>query len=69
METLSIPETSVPLYQAIRRNIPEDSHLHARRLENLKISPHNKFQFPARIKRDDKQSQNLFRSSEFIWDA
>jgi hypothetical protein len=50
METLSISETSVPLYQAIRRNIPEDSHLHARRLENLEISPHNKFNFLLELK-------------------
>jgi hypothetical protein len=29
-------ETSVNFYQTTRRNIPEDSHLHTRGLENLK---------------------------------
>jgi hypothetical protein len=29
-------ETSVNVYQTTRRNIPEDSHLHTRRRENLK---------------------------------
>jgi hypothetical protein len=32
-------ETSVSIYQTIRRNIPEDSHLHTSRRENLK--PHH----------------------------
>jgi hypothetical protein len=29
-------ETSVDFYQSTRHNIPEDSHLHTRRRENLK---------------------------------
>jgi hypothetical protein len=36
METVSTSETSVNFYETIRRNIPEDSHLHTRRRENLK---------------------------------
>jgi hypothetical protein len=36
MEATSTSETSVNFYQTIRRNIPEDSHLHTRRRENLK---------------------------------
>jgi hypothetical protein len=38
METSSTSETSVNFYQSIRRNNPQDSHLHTRRRENLK--PH-----------------------------
>jgi hypothetical protein len=37
------PETSVNFYQTTRRNVPEDSHLHTRRFENLKshhLTPH-----------------------------
>jgi hypothetical protein len=36
METPSTSETPVNFYQTTRRNIPEDSHLHTRRRENLK---------------------------------
>jgi hypothetical protein len=36
MEALSTSETSVILYETTRRNIPEDSHIHTRRRENLK---------------------------------
>jgi hypothetical protein len=36
MEAASTPITSVSFYQTTRRNIPEDSHLHIRRRENLK---------------------------------
>jgi hypothetical protein len=36
MEAVSTYETSVNFYQTTRRNIPEDSHLHTRRRENLK---------------------------------
>jgi hypothetical protein len=36
MEAVSTSEMSVNFYQTTRRNIPEDSHLHNRRLENLK---------------------------------
>jgi hypothetical protein len=36
MEAESTSKTSVNFYQATRRNIPEDSHLHTRRRENLK---------------------------------
>jgi hypothetical protein len=36
MEAASISETSVNFYQTTRRNNPEDSHLLARRRENLK---------------------------------
>jgi hypothetical protein len=32
----STSETSVSFYQTVRRNNPEDSHLHTRRRENLK---------------------------------
>jgi hypothetical protein len=35
MEAASISETSVNFYQTTWRNNPEDSHLHARRRENL----------------------------------
>jgi hypothetical protein len=36
MEAASTYETSVNFYQTTRRNNPEDSHFHSRRLENLK---------------------------------
>jgi len=36
MEETSTTETSISFYQTTRRNIPEDSHLHTRRCENLK---------------------------------
>jgi hypothetical protein len=36
MEAVSAFETSVSFYETTRRNIPEDSHLHTRRRENLK---------------------------------
>jgi hypothetical protein len=36
MEAVRISETSVNFYETTQRNIPEDSHLHTRRLENLK---------------------------------
>jgi hypothetical protein len=36
MEAASTSETSVNFYQTTWRNNPEDSHLHTRRLENLK---------------------------------
>jgi hypothetical protein len=34
-----ISETSVSIYQTAKRNIPEDSHLHTRRRENLTSHP------------------------------
>jgi hypothetical protein len=36
MEAASTFEMSVNFYQTTRRNIPDDSHLHTRRRENLK---------------------------------
>jgi hypothetical protein len=36
MEAVSSSEMLVSIYQTTRRNIPEDSHLHTRRHENLK---------------------------------
>jgi hypothetical protein len=36
MGAANTSETSVSFYQTTRRNNPEDSHLHTRRLENLK---------------------------------
>jgi hypothetical protein len=39
MKAASTPEMSVNFYQTTRRNIPEDSYLHARRRENLKSHP------------------------------
>jgi hypothetical protein len=36
MEAENTSKTSVSLYQTTRRNIPDDSHLHTRRRENLK---------------------------------
>jgi hypothetical protein len=38
MEIVSSSETSVKKNQIARRNIPEYSHLHTRRRENLKSS-------------------------------
>jgi hypothetical protein len=35
MEAASTSGTSLNIYQTTRRNIPEDSHLHNRRRENL----------------------------------
>jgi hypothetical protein len=42
IEAASSSETSVNIYQTTRRNIPEDSHIPARRRENLK-SHHQKY--------------------------
>jgi hypothetical protein len=36
MEAGSTSETSINFHQTTRRNIPEDSHLHIRRVDNLK---------------------------------
>jgi hypothetical protein len=36
MEAACTSETSVNFYQTTRRSIPEDSHLHSHRRENLK---------------------------------
>jgi hypothetical protein len=36
MEAANTSETSIHFYQTTRLNIPEDSHLHTRRRENLK---------------------------------
>jgi cell division protein FtsL len=36
MEVVSTSETSVNFYHTARRNIPEDSHLHTGRREDLK---------------------------------
>jgi hypothetical protein len=43
MEAGSTSETSVNFYQITRRNIPKDSDLHTRRLENLKSHLKNIF--------------------------
>jgi hypothetical protein len=43
METESTSETSVKFYPTTRRNIPEDSHLHSRRRENLSLTKINFF--------------------------
>jgi hypothetical protein len=40
IEAANTSETSVNIYWSARRNIPEDSHLHTRRRENLKY--HNR---------------------------
>jgi hypothetical protein len=37
MEAVSTSKMSLNFYQTTRRNIPEDSHLHTRRRENLKL--------------------------------
>jgi hypothetical protein len=37
MEAVSSSETSVNFCHTARRNIPEDSHLHTRRRENMKF--------------------------------
>jgi hypothetical protein len=36
MDAARTSETSVKFYEATRRNSPEDSRLHCRRLENIK---------------------------------
>jgi hypothetical protein len=41
MEAVSTSETSVNFYQISERNIPENSHLHNRRRENLKSHSSN----------------------------
>jgi hypothetical protein len=41
MESASTSETSVNFYRTTRRNIPQDSHLHTRRRENLKSHLNN----------------------------
>jgi hypothetical protein len=39
MLAVSFSETSVNLCQSTRRNIPQDSHLHTRRSDDLKSHP------------------------------
>jgi hypothetical protein len=39
MEALNTFEMSVNFYQTTRLKIPEDSHLHTRRRENMKYHP------------------------------
>jgi hypothetical protein len=41
MEAASTSETPANFYQTIRRNNPEDSHLHTLRRDNLKSQPRN----------------------------
>jgi hypothetical protein len=41
MEAASTSEKSVIFYQTTWRNIPQDSHLHARRHQNLKSERQN----------------------------
>jgi hypothetical protein len=41
MKAVSSSEMSVSIYHTARRNIPEDSHLHIRRHENLKSTGGN----------------------------
>jgi hypothetical protein len=36
MEAANTSKTSVSFHQTTRHNVPEDSHLHTRRRENLK---------------------------------
>jgi hypothetical protein len=38
MEAVNTSETSANFYQTARRNIPQDSRLHARRRENLNLA-------------------------------
>jgi hypothetical protein len=45
-EAVSTSEALVSLYQTTRRYIPEDSHLHARRRENLKFLGMSDISFP-----------------------
>jgi hypothetical protein len=46
METESIPETSVNLYQTTLRNNAEDSHLQTHRRENLKSKTSSSVNIP-----------------------
>jgi hypothetical protein len=39
VEAVSSSETSINMYQTTRCNVPEDSHLHTRRSENLRSHP------------------------------
>jgi hypothetical protein len=48
MEVVSITETTVNFYQTTRRNIPQDSHFHTHRRENLK-SHHEQSSYPVNI--------------------
>jgi hypothetical protein len=48
MEAEITSETSTNFYEATRRNIPEDSHLHTRRHQNLKS--HQTFSFRLTIR-------------------
>jgi hypothetical protein len=65
-EAVNTSETSVNLYyQTTRHNLPEDSHLHTRRRENLKhsqqqISP-NKYAQKSRCKYNRLASFESFR--------
>jgi hypothetical protein len=40
MEAVITSETLANVYEAARRNIPEESNLHSNRLENLKSHQH-----------------------------
>jgi hypothetical protein len=47
MEAASTSETLVNFYQTTWRNIPEDSHLHTRRRENLKSQNRETLLYPS----------------------
>jgi hypothetical protein len=77
MEEVSTSETLVNFHHTTRRNIPEDSHLHTRRCENLK-SRHRSVNIPVSKPRlnvepsDTKQGWqpvdlNIPRSSSFAY--
>jgi hypothetical protein len=46
MEAVSTSETSVNFYQTTRHDIPEDSHLHTHRREDLKSQLIDCFYYP-----------------------
>jgi hypothetical protein len=55
MAAVSTSEASFDFFQTIRRNIPEDSHLHTRHRENLK-SHHAAFLISGHL----KSKQDIF---------
>jgi hypothetical protein len=57
----AMSEISVNFYQTTRRNIPDDSHLHTRRRENLKSQP--AYRLNKLLRKEKTSEQNADQSS------
>jgi hypothetical protein len=68
MEAERTYETSLNIYQTTQCNIPEYSHIHTRRRENLKSNRgYMKFTEPDRVTDECKSTCNLCDKTEQVW--